>query len=394
MARKKKATGVSMVDVTKNVSASLQKMFKNTGINIQSGITADSSANVTTWIPTGCRPLDLAISNLPDRGGFPCGRITILYGPEQSGKSLLAMHAIANTQKLGGKAVYIDAEFSIHEEFAKSIGVDLTQLDYLAENQAETIMVLVEGYCSEFRKNFPDTPLTIVVDSIASMVTEDNLKNGHNSVGYDTSLSKLLSTSLKVLGRVVSEHNVALIFTNQARMKMNIQNPRENPYKPFGGQAAPHYASLIIFMEKSSKIKGKVKGEERLIGRSARVRTIKNRLAPPEVSLVLDIYFDRGIDDFESWYNMVKAFGNVTFNGAWISYTSKDGREFKENGWNKFCKKVLEPNPDIAEEIWLHTANEFIVKYKNRDEDTEGMEIVRESELDTPANKLNSDGGK
>jgi len=378
MAPRKKKKGTSLVGVTEQVAKNLQKMYKNSSLTIQHGLDKDSSANVTHWIPTGCRTLDLAISNLPDVGGFPCGRLTIMYGPEQSGKSLLAMHAIANTQKMGGQAVYIDAEFSIHEAFASAIGVDLTTVDYMASNEAEKIFSLIESYCMVFRKENPDRLLTIVLDSIASLLTEDNIKNGHDIKGYDTSLSRLLSSSFRILAAVAKKCNVALIFTNQARYKMNLMNPRENPWKAFGGQAAPHYASVILFMEKSGVIKGKVNGVERPVGRHARAKVVKNRLAAPDTKVEFDIYFDRGIDDHISWMKLVKAFGTrVVFDGAWINYEALDGRVFKENGWIKFSKNVLDVYPEIADEIWLNMTEKYIQTYANLGDD---VEIIMDDE--------------
>jgi recombination protein RecA len=367
----KKSNSSSLASASDSLSKSINKMFKKSGFEMSFGLDDDSSAEVTDWIPTGCRPLDLAISNLPDRGGFPCGRISILWGPQQSGKSLLAMHAIASTQKLDGIAFYVDAEHSIHRGFAEAVGVDLDTLMYTEEQNAEIVFNLIEQCCIQYRQEFPDKKICMIVDSLAALVTPDNIDRGHEQAGYDTSLSKTMATSLKLLAKTVRETNVALICTNQARQNFERRNMFDNKFRQYGGQAAPHWASLCIFSTQAGAIKKVIGGIKREVGRVARLTTDKNRLGPPNVSMEIKIYYDRGIDDYDSWEKLCKKFSDCVYTGPYISYTSADGRSFKENGWKKFVKNVLEKHPDIADEIWLTIAEKMVVAYSSDSDEGE-----------------------
>jgi hypothetical protein len=171
-----------------------------------------------------------------------------------------------------------------------------------------------------------------------------------------------------------------MIITNQARYKMNVSNPYESPWKQSGGQAIPHYASVIVFMQKSGKIKAKVNDIDRVVGRSTMAKIEKNRLGPPEVSVKYDIYFDRGVDNYASWDTYVSKFKICKQQGAYYSYDYVDTNTgeviaYKAQGWNAFCRQVLEPNPDVAKQLWEKLCEKFITTYKTS---SHGLDVVHE----------------
>ena len=146
---KKSADKPSIRGLAAEVAKSLGKQFKNSDMIITHGVTDDSITNVKNWVSTGCQILDVAISNIPN-GGYPCGRLTVLYGEEQSGKTLLALHALAETQKKGGLAIYIDTERALHTDFAKAIGINLADLIHVPHNQLEHLFAIIVEYIAKY----------------------------------------------------------------------------------------------------------------------------------------------------------------------------------------------------------------------------------------------------
>lgn len=383
---KAKSTKGSLADSAIDLAAHLNKKFKSAAIKLTHPHKDDSPTKVKRWISSGCKMLDIAISNLPD-GGYPSGRMTVLYGPEQSGKSLAAMHAIASTQRMGGIGVLIDTEKALHEGFATAIGIDLenkflhvplTDLNLIFKISLETI--------HKVRENYGDIPLTIVIDSIAGATTEkDEQKDDFNSKGYNTEKAKMLSDGLSKLIGVVAEQDICLIVTNQVRMNMNAAGMYADPYRMPHGQSVPHYASVIIKMTKGKSINMEmVKDWKRTVGRETNARIKKNRLGPPEAMINFDIYFDRGIDDYGSWGVYADRFKLVKKEGSWYSMTYVDSDtaevlDFKEQGWKTFCNNVLEKHPKIADKLWADIAAQYVMHYAKRSND--GI-LTREDDRD------------
>lgn len=364
----------------------LNKKFKNTELNISYGVEDETVADVRYWIPTGVQPLDVAISNLPV-GGYPSGRMTILYGPEQTGKSLLAMHALAETQRLGGVAIYIDTERAFPKKFAKAIGIDLSTLIHIGNNQLELIFAGMSHVITKHRMDNPDQKITIVIDSVAGCITESELAVGFENTGYNTGVSKLLSSGFKKIISLISDLDICLIVTNQVRQNMNA-GPFQSRWRMVGGQALPHYASVIVGLYKDKKYSKNLHGIERVLGRGVRAKIEKNRMGPPEVQTKFDIWFNRGVDNYASWAPYIKAFKICKFSGAWVSYeyTTPEGEivSFKENGWPKFCSNVLEANEVIAEQIWDKICDKLIMVYKDSDSvdfDDIDVEDVKEDDV-------------
>lgn len=382
MTKKKGSTPIA--NLAEDIAKTINKKTKNTTFQMVKGIQNDHLSKVKTWIPSGCDLINLAITNTP-KGGYPAGRLTVFFGPEQSGKSLAAMHALAETQKMGGIGVFIDSENALHEGFAEAIGLNLTDLWYSREHQLEVIFPAIEETIHVLRAEYgKDKPITIVLDSMASCVTAANLENAYEGKGYDTSKSMRFSSGFTRLMPMIAQQNICLIVTNQVKYKMNIQNPKfEDPWRQPGGQSVPHFSSVMIQFKKLGKIKATVNGIERVIGRETRATITKNRLGPPESTFKFDVYFDRGIDNFESWkeYATTK-FKIVTTSGAYVNYDYVDTEtgeviNYRGNGWTKFTRDVLEQHPKVAEQIWNKICDNYIVAYQKKSSE---VEIVRESD--------------
>ena len=364
-----------------DLSEYLNTKFKKAAIKIVHPHADDSPTKVKRWIPTGCDILDVAISNLPDRGGYPSGRLTVLYGPEQSGKSLAAMTALATTQKLGGFAVYIDTENALHEGFAEAIGINFDErFVHIPVQDLNIIFNVILSTIQKIRENYEDIPLTIVVDSIAGATTEkDEASSDFNSKGYNTEKARMLSDTLGQVIRVIAQEDVCLIFTNQARVKFNAGG-YQNPWKMPHGQSIPHYSSVTLFLMKGNKIKMEmVKSWKRVVGREVRVKIEKNRLGPPETQVEFDVFYDRGIDNYGSWKVYAELFKLVTKSGAWYSYEYVDEKTgevktFKEHGWDSFVKNVLVPNPDVANKLISDIKKKYIICYAKRSDEAEQLD--------------------
>lgn len=184
--------------------------------------------NVEGWVGTGSDTLDIAISNRPN-GGFPVGRIVEITGLEQSGKSLLSAHSLANTQALGGVAVLIDTETAVSREFMEAIGVDTSKLLYVSADSVEQIFDYIETIIEKVRANSKDKFVTIVVDSVAAASTEKELDADYGKDGYATDKAIIISKAMRKITNMIAREKITLIFTNQLRQKMNAM-PFSDPW--------------------------------------------------------------------------------------------------------------------------------------------------------------------
>ena len=181
----------------------------------------DAAANVKDWIPTGADTLDIAISNRP-YGGFPVGRIVEITGLEASGKSLLAAHIIAETQKKGGIGVFIDTESAVSTEFISAIGVDLKKLIYIQMEALEDVYQTVENIVNKVRESNKDRLVTIVVDSVMGASTKKELEGDYDREGWNTEKAILTSKAMRKLTGLIAQHKILLVFTNQLRQKLGV----------------------------------------------------------------------------------------------------------------------------------------------------------------------------
>ena len=210
-------------DLANVLADSLNKKFKSTNYKVAYFLEGDTSSpsDVKEWISTGSTMLDLAISNRPN-GGLPVGRIIEITGLEASGKSLLAAHALANTQKKGGLAVYIDTENAVSREFLEALGIDLKEMLYVPLETAEDIFDAIDSIVEAVRKGSKDRIVTIVVDSIAGASTKVEMAADYDKDGWATSKAIILSKAMRKVTNFIGRERICLVFTNQLRTRLGV----------------------------------------------------------------------------------------------------------------------------------------------------------------------------
>ena len=314
---KSKALGLAMETIEKQFGkGAIMKMGEGSG-----------NASVATT-PTGSISLDMALG-----GGIPRGRIVEIYGPESSGKTTLTLHAIAEIQKTGGTAAFIDAEHALDPAYAKRIGVDVENLLLSQPDNGEQALEIVETLV---RSNAVDL---IVVDSVAALVPRAEIEGdmGDSHMGLQ---ARLMSQALRKLTGVISRSNVTVIFINQIRMKIGVMFG--NPETTTGGNALKFYASVRIDIRRIGQIK---QGEE-IIGNRTRVKVVKNKVAPPFRQAEFDIMYNQGISKSGDILDLAAERDIVEKAGAWYAYG-----EGKIGQGREAAKKYLEENPKVLDEI-------------------------------------------
>ncbi len=346
---------------------SINKQFKGQSLKTAFFLDgdADSPSNVTDWISTGCDTLDLAISNRPN-GGFPVGRITEITGLEASGKSLLASHALAETQKKGGLAVYIDTESATSSEFLTAIGVDLKTMLYVPLETIEEIFETIETIVEQVRKSDKSRLVTIVVDSIMGASTKIEMAAEYDKDGYATSKSIILSKAMRKVTNWIARENICLIFTNQLRTKLGVSFGDQ--WTTAGGKAIPFHASVRLRLKNTGMIKAKVNGVEQVVGSKTNVQVVKNRMGPPHRKVDYDIYYDSGIDNHGGWLTMMKNFDIVDQAGAWYTLQDIDHTTGEVYGEVKFQSKDFIERvmnvPAIKDRLYARICDAYIFKYQ------------------------------
>jgi len=339
--------------------------------------------NVAGWIGTGCDMLDLAISNRPN-GGFPMGRIIEITGLEQSGKSLMAAHTLANTQKIGGVSVLIDTETAVSREFLEAIGVDVSKLVYISADSVEQVFEYTETIIEKVRATSANNtkPVTIVIDSMAAASTEKELDADYGKDGYATDKAIIISKAMRKITNTIGRENITLIITNQLRQKLNAM-AFSDPWTTSGGKAIAFHASVRLRLKNIGTIKGKdAGGKERIVGIKVRAQVIKNRMGPPLRAADFDILFDRGIDNYGSWLSVLKDNNLVKQSGAWYSYIDTEtGEEIKFQ--SKDFIKLLEDRMDISGQMYGKICDSTILKYKKKGEhdDLDLDDLVEDNEV-------------
>ena len=283
----------------------------------------ETPTDVTDWISTGSTILDLAVSNKPD-GGLAAGRITEINGLEGSGKSLIGAHALAATQKKGGLAVYIDTESAVSSEFLQAIGIDTENMLYVHLETVEEIFDTIETIVTKIRESDKDKLVTILVDSLAAASTKVEMDSDFDKDGWATAKAIVISKAMRKITQLIARQRVCLIFTNQLRQKLGVMFG--DPWTTSGGKALPFHSSTRIRLKNVGQIKDTKKNT---IGIKIRAQVIKNRLGPPLRSADFSLYFDKGIDDFGSWLEVLKGHKLIKQAGAWYTLEDQDGKEHK-----------------------------------------------------------------
>ena len=365
------AKATKEVDLASVLAESLNKQSKDQKVAFFLD-SDEAPTNVEGWISTGASMLDVAISNRP-YGGLPVGRITEVTGLEQSGKSLLSAHLLAETQKLGGIAVLIDTENAVSREFLEAIGVDTTKLLYVAAETVEQCFEYTETIIEKVRTNSKDKYVTIVVDSVAAASTEKEMEADYGKDGYATDKAIIISKAMRKITNLIGRQKITLVFTNQLRQKMNAM-PFSDPWTTSGGKAIAFHASVRLRLKSMGTIKAKDSSGERIVGIKVRCQVVKNRMGPPLRSADFDIFFDRGIDNYGSWLGVMKDNKIVKQGGAWYEYTDTDTGEIIKFQSKDFIQ-MMEERVEIREQIYKKICEQTILQYKSDTMDIENMEI-------------------
>ena len=370
---------VSKQDELANVLAeSLNKKFKKDGkVAYFLDGTEDTPTDLTEWISTGSSLLDLAISNRPN-GGIPVGRITELTGLEASGKSLLAAHLLANTQEKDGLAVYIDTENAMNEYFLRAIGIDLEKMLYIQLEAIEDIFDVIENIITKVKESNKNKLVTIVVDSVAAATTKVEQAADYEKDGWATSKAIILSKAMRKITQMIGRERVALIFTNQLRVKLGVSFG--DIYTTSGGKAIGFHASCRLRLKAVGQIKAKINGFEQVIGIKTRAKIVKNRMGPPLREAEFHILFESGIDDYGSWLQVMKDYGLIAQGGSWYTYTDTDTGEQIKFLSKDFVSKILN-DPSRKQKIYDKICNELVMSYKA---DNIGIDDVEVGDGDVP----------
>lgn len=344
MAKKGKNDSSDRNDLVNDLADIINKSFKHNVGKTAYFLEGDDDApvNVKEWVSTGSTILDIAISGKPI-GGFPIGRITEITGLEASGKSLLAAHALANTQKLGGIAILMDTETSVSKEFFDAIGVDLKTMIWSNLETIEDIFEAIEKIIEKIRIVDNNKLITIVVDSIAGATTKMEQEADYARDGYATGKAIVLSKAMRKITRHIGTERVCLIFTNQLRQKLG-GSTWGDPWTTSGGKSLAFHSSVRLRLKSLGKIKAKdvITGHESTVGIKTRAIIIKNRLAPPHKEIDYNIYFDSGIDDLTGWLDEAKNHGIIETSGGWNSFTDLKTGEIIKFQQRDFSEKILE----------------------------------------------------
>ena len=307
-----------------------------------------SQMNVET-IPTGSLSLDIALG----LGGIPRGRIVEIYGPESSGKTTVTLHMIAEVQKRGGIAGFIDAEHALDPVYAKNIGVDIDNLYISQPDNGEQALEITE---TMVRSGAIDI---IVVDSVAALVPKAEIDGdmGDSHVGLQ---ARLMSQALRKLTAVISKSNCTVIFINQLREKVGVMFG--NPETTTGGRALKFYSTIRLDVRRIEALK---QGGE-VVGNRTRVKVVKNKIAPPFKEAEFDIMFGKGISREGDILDLAVAVNIVNKSGAWFAYEGNKIGQGREN-----AKAFLAYHPEICDEIEQKVRAHYIVDVKPQEEEEE-----------------------
>jgi recombination protein RecA len=291
-------------------------------------------------IPSGSLTLDLALGV----GGYPRGRIVEIYGPESSGKTTLAIHAIAEAQKLGGLAAYIDAEHAFDRVYAEALGVDLTRLWISQPDNGEQALDIAEDL---IRSSAVDI---VVIDSVAALTPKSEIDGdmGENKLGLQ---ARLMSQALRKLAALINKTRTCCIFINQLREKIGAYG---NPETTTGGNALKYYATIRVDIRRSTAIKD---GDEQ-IGNLAKVKIAKNKVAPPFKRAEFDIMYGKGISRSGEIVDLGVDLGIIDKNGSWYSYG-----DMRMGQGREAAKTLVEENIDLEEEL-VAKIRERLIEHK------------------------------
>ena len=339
----------------KALDAAIAKLEKDFGKGAVMKL-GDSGAHVNVeTVPTGCLSLDLALG----LGGVPKGRIIEVYGPESSGKTTVALHMIAEVQKRGGIAGFVDAEHALDPVYAKNIGVDIDELYISQPDSGDQALEIAE---TMVRSGAMDI---IVIDSVAALVPRQEIEGdmGDSHVGLQ---ARLMSQALRKLTPVISKSNCVVIFINQLREKVGVMFG--NPETTTGGRALKFYASVRMDVRRIETLKQS--GE--MVGNRTRIKIVKNKIAPPFKEAEFDIMFGKGISKSGDILDLAANCDVVKKSGAWYAYEGEKIGQGREN-----AKSFLEANPEIMDEIEKKVRTHYHLGAKYAEDAAEDLKLKK-----------------
>ncbi len=348
-----------MNEKEKALNEALKKIEKDFGKGSIMRLGDHAKLNIES-IPTGCLSLDMALGI----GGIPKGRIIEIYGPESSGKTTLTLHVIAECQKKGGTAAFIDAEHALDPQYARNLGVDIDKLIVSQPDNGEQGLDIAEALV---RSGAVDL---VVVDSVAALVPKTEIEGamGDATIGLQ---ARLMSQAMRKLSGVISKTNSTVIFINQLREKIGIMFG--SPETTTGGKALKFYSSVRLDIRKFDVIKQKEetaagKKEDVIVGNRVRVKVVKNKVAPPFKVVEFDIMYGTGISREGDILDVAVDRGIVDKAGAWFSYNDEKLGQGREN-----VKQLFKEKPELMEEI------ELKVRQAYKKEDDEAAEEAEQN---------------
>lgn len=328
-----------MSEKLKALEAARLQIEKQFGAGAIMKLGSQPDAQGVEVIPSGSILLDEALGV----GGYPRGRIIEMYGPESSGKTTLALHAIAEAQKLGGIAAFVDAEHALDPVYAKNLGVNIDELWVCQPDTGEQALEITENLV---RSGAIDI---IVVDSVAALTPQKEIEGdmGDAMMGLQ---ARLMSQALRKLTAIVNKSKCTIVFINQIRMKIGVMFG--NPETTTGGNALKFYSSVRLEIRRIESIDGK--GEEDAVGNRVRVKVVKNKVAPPFRKVELDIYFGKGISATASLLDSAVKHGLIDKRGAWYTRGEEKVGQGKDNAIS-----FLEQNADYTKQLETQLRNEL-----------------------------------
>lgn len=330
------------MDKIKNLESTISQIERNFGKGSVMRLGQSENIEIET-VPSGSISLDIALGI----GGLPKGRIVEIYGPESSGKTTLALHAIAEAQKIGGTCAFIDAEHALDPVYAKKLGVDSDNMLISQPDNGEQALEIADTLVNSSAIDI------LVVDSVAALVPRAELEGdmGDSHMGLH---ARLMSQALRKLTGSISKTNAMVIFINQIRQKIGVMFG--NPETTTGGNALKFYASIRMDIRRI----GAIKDREKIIGNQTRVKIVKNKLSPPFKTVEFDVMYGEGISKTGEILDLAVDKGLVEKSGAWYSYNNQRIGQGREN-----AKIFLKENQSISDEI------EKILRSDNKKQEAE-----------------------
>lgn len=339
------------------LEAALKKIEKNFGKGAVMRMGEKVDTQIST-VPSGSLALDAALGV----GGYPRGRIVEIYGPESSGKTTVALHAVAEVQKRGGTAAYIDAENAMDPAYAEALGVDIDQLILSQPNTGEEGLQIADTLISSGAIDI------VVVDSVAALVPRAEIEGemGDSHVGLQ---ARLMSQALRKLSGTIAKTKTIAIFINQIREKVGVMfgNPETTP----GGRALKFYSTIRLEVRRAEQIKQSTN----VIGNRVKIKVVKNKVAPPFKVAEVDIMYGQGISQSGELLDMAADQDIVDKAGAWYSYHGEKIGQGREN-----AKKYLEEHPDVYEDIQTQVRKAYGIDAESLEE-KENPEKVKEQRV-------------